>query len=65
MPKYQVHGNVVFYVNRRDDMGDTLMRVTREVMSNWKQANLHFLLSFRPSFIGIFCLISMVTAKTN
>lgn len=43
------------YGSDEDDMGDTLMQATREVMSDWKQeVSLNFIFSFRPSFIDGF-----------
>jgi hypothetical protein len=46
------------YGGDEEDMGDTLMQSTREVMSDWDQeVSLSFLLSFRPSFIdGLFVI---------
>ena len=57
------------YGGDEDDIGDTLMQATRQVMSDWMQeVSLYFLLSIRPSFIDglfVFCLISMMTARIN
>ena len=45
------------YGGDEDDMGDTLMQTTREVMSDWKQeVSLNCLLFIRPSFIDGFCV---------